>query len=278
MTYNVRNIAIALVLAAIAAFLVIAYTGDVKKKATSQQDTVTVLRATTDIPAGTLASEAIAGGQLKVEKVVAQDEIPLALHNPDEIDSTNIAAQPIYSGQQITAAMFAPSSETSIQSRISDTNRAVEIKLNKQAILGGTLKPGDHVDLVGSYTIHPSNGGSDFDVSRIIVRDVEVLQAPQSTDSSGAKLGQSAGSDGDSVILKLPDSVVPKIMFTLRSGDGALWFALRPQRSCSGNAGDKSHGCDGTTTLATVKSVVFDGLTTAQIISAISVPLPKAGN
>jgi pilus assembly protein CpaB len=276
MTYNVRNIAIALVLAAIAAFLVIAYTGDVKKKATSQQDTVTVLVAASDIPAGTLASEAIGSGKLKIDKVVAQDEIPLAVHDSNEIDGTQVTAQPIYSGQQITTAMFAPSSQTTIQSRIVETDRAVEIKLNKQAILSGTLKPGDHVDLVGSFTVHPSNGGADFDVSRIIVRDVEVLQAPEATDGS-TKLG-SGSTDGDSVVLKLPDSVVPKIMFTLRSGDGALWFALRPSASCSGNTGDKSHGCDGTTTLATVKSVVFDGLTAPQIIQALTVPLPKVGN
>jgi Flp pilus assembly protein CpaB len=277
MTYNVRNIAIALVLAAIAAFMVIAYTGDVKKKANSRQDTVSVLKATTDIPAGTLASEAIASGKLKVEKVVAQDEIPLAVHEPTELDGTHISGQPIFNGQQITAAMFAPSSQTSIVSRIDETNRAVEIKLGKQAILSGTLKAGDHVDLVGSFTVHPSNGGSDFDVSRIIVRDVEVLQAPQSA-AAGTNLGQGAAADDDSVIIKVSDAVVPKIMFALRSGDGALWFALRPSASCSGNAGDKTHGCDGTTTLATVKSVVFDGLTTAQIIQAISVPLPKAGN
>ena len=275
MTYNVRNIAIALVLAAVAAFLVIAYTGDVKKQAKSQQETIGVLKAATDIPAGTSAEEAISSGKLKVEQVVQQDEIPLALHKESELDGTLVSGQPIYEGQQITAAMFAPSSQTSIVSRIDQTYRAVEIKIGKEAILSWTLRPGDHVDLVGSYTIHSNNGGSDFDVSRIIVRDVEVLQAPEATDATGTKLGQSPNSSGDSVVLKVPDSVVPKILFTLRGGDFALWFALRPSSSCSGNEGDKSHGCDGTTTLATVKSVVFDGLTAAQIINAISVPAPK---
>jgi pilus assembly protein CpaB len=275
MTYNVRNIAIALVLAAVAAFLVIAYTGDVKKQAKSQQETIGVLKAATDIPAGTSAEEAISSGKLKVEQVVQQDEIPLALHKESELDGTLVSGQPIYEGQQITAAMFAPSSQTSIVSRIDQTYRAVEIKIGKEAILSGTLRPGEHDDLVGSYTIHSNNGGSDFDVSRIIVRDVEVLQAPEATDATGTKLGQSPTSSGDSVVLKVPDSVVPKILFTLRGGDFALWFALRPSSSCSGNEGDKSHGCDGTTTLATVKSVVFDGLTAAQIINAISVPAPK---
>ena len=53
MTYNVRNIVIALVLAVVAALLVIVYTGNVQKQANNCQDTVKVLVATTDIAAGT---------------------------------------------------------------------------------------------------------------------------------------------------------------------------------------------------------------------------------
>jgi len=256
MTYNVRNIAIALVLAAVAAFLVIAYTGDVKKQAKSQQETIGVLKAATDIPAGTSAEEAISSGKLKVEQVVQQDEIPLALHKESELDGTLVSGQPIYEGQQITAAMFAPSSQTSIVSRIDQTYRAVEIKIGKEAILSGTLRPGDHVDLVGSYTIHSNNGGSDFDVSRVIVRDVEVIKAPDATESKGGLGGQG---NQNHVTLKVPDTVVPKITFTLHGGE--LWFALRP-----GNGAQ-----DGPTTLATVSSVIFDGLTSKQIAQAIKV-------
>ena len=65
MTYNVRNIAIALVLAGIAAFLVIMYTGNVQKQAHNSQQTTTVLVATADIPAGTTVADAISGGQIQ---------------------------------------------------------------------------------------------------------------------------------------------------------------------------------------------------------------------
>src|SRR3954451_12374133 len=126
MTYNVRNIAIALVLAAVAAFLVIAYTGDVQKKEKSSQQTVAVLRATQDIPAGTPASDAIAKGQLKVEQVVQQDEIPNVLHDTGSLDGTLISDGPIFQGQQVTASMFKPSSQTTVISRIDTTYRAIE--------------------------------------------------------------------------------------------------------------------------------------------------------
>ena len=65
MTYNVRNIAIALVLAGIAAFLVIMYTGNVQKQAKSSQQATSVLVATADIPAGTSVADAISGGQIQ---------------------------------------------------------------------------------------------------------------------------------------------------------------------------------------------------------------------
>jgi hypothetical protein len=60
----------------------------------------------------------------------------------------------------------------------------------------------------------------------------------------------------------VPDTIVPKITFTLHAGEDALWFVLRP--------GNQSR--DGATTLATVKSVIFDGLNDQQIIAAIDVP------
>ena len=81
MTYNVRNIAIALVLAGIAALLVIMYTGNVQKQAKSSQQTTPVLVATQDIPAGTSVADAISGGQLQARQIGQLDGIGGALTN-----------------------------------------------------------------------------------------------------------------------------------------------------------------------------------------------------
>jgi hypothetical protein len=58
----------------------------------------------------------------------------------------------------------------------------------------------------------------------------------------------------------VPDTVVPKITFTLHGGDGALWFVLRPSNGSQ----------DGPITLATVESVIFEGLNARQIVQAFS--------
>jgi pilus assembly protein CpaB len=258
MTYNVRNIAIALVLAGIAAFLVIVYTGNVQKHAKSSQQATTVVVATSDIPAGTTVADAISGGQLQLHKVIQQDVVVGALVDEKALDSSYVAKQDLYAGQQVTSAMFSPSNDTRIVTQIKQNYRAVQIGLTPDQLLGGTLESGDHVDLVGTYTVHPNNGGSDYDVSRIIVRDVLVLKAPE-TDTATGKLVSS--SDIPSVTLEVPDSVVPKITFTLHAGDGALWFALRPANGST----------DGPTTLATVPSVIFEGLNARQIAAAVGV-------
>jgi pilus assembly protein CpaB len=258
MTYNVRNIAIALVLAGIAALLVIMYTSNVQKKAHDSQQTTSVLVATGNIAAGTSVADLLSSGQLALRPVVQQDAVFGAIDNASQLDSSFVAKHDLYADQQVTAEMFVASKDTGITTQIEHDFRAIAVSINKTQILGGTLQAGDHVDLVGTYTVHPPNG-SDFDVSRIIVRDVLVLRAPEA-DSATGKL--QANTDKPEVVLSVPDSIVPKITFTLHAGEDALWFVLRP--------GNESR--DGATTLATVKSVIFDGLNDAQIINAIDVP------
>jgi pilus assembly protein CpaB len=256
MTYNVRNIAIALVLAGIAAFLVIMYTGNVQKQASSSQQDTTVLIATSDIPAGTTVADAISGGQIQARKVVQQDVIVGALTDEKALDSSYVTKQDLYAGQQVTAAMFAPSDQTRLVTQIKGNNRAIQIGLSPDQLLGGTLQAGDHVDLVGTYTVNPSVG-QPYIISRVIVRDVLVLKAPQ-TDTSTGKLVSSTSSP--SVTLEVPDTVAPKITFTLHVGADALWFILRPSNGSQ----------DGPITLATVPSVIFDGLNARQIQAAIT--------
>jgi hypothetical protein len=108
--------------------------------------------------------------------------------------------------------------------------------------------------------VHPPDGQPDFDVSRIIVRDIVVLKAPEVDATGGTKLGSTSSTPP--VILSVPDTVVPKITFTMHAGTDALWLVLRPG----------SGSQDGPITLATVKSVIFDGLNARQIQEAFGYP------
>ena len=114
MTYSVRNIVIALVLAAVAAVLVIMYTGSIKHQADKSQSTVTVLVAKQDIPAGTKVSDAVAEGAFGTQSVVTKDEIPGALTSVKSLNKSLAASAPIAAGSQVTGAMFAPSHQNPI--------------------------------------------------------------------------------------------------------------------------------------------------------------------
>jgi Flp pilus assembly protein CpaB len=266
MTYNVRNIVIALVLAVIAAGVVIMYTGKVQQQAHKSQETVTVLVAAADIPAGTTAQDAISHGQLATKSIVTQDEIPGALQSTDDIDGTYVASGPLFQGQQIVGGMFVPSATTGVATRLHDNYRAIEIPLDPNSMLYGTLKAGDHVDVIGVYTLHSTSGGSDTDVSRIIARDVPVMQAPVVDTSSGSKLA-GGSSEKQSVILQVTDTVAPKITLTLLKGD--VYLALQPSSCWSGanaNSATPAPNCDTPVPfLATPYTVLLDGLSNQQV-------------
>ena len=142
MTYNVRNIVIALVLAAVAALLVIVYTGNVQKQGQQfpghrkgpgryDRHRCRHSRAGCDL-----------GGQLKLEDVVTRDQIANATTDPSQIDATWVAAQPIFAGQQITGAMFKPSNETASAADREQLSRDRD-PLDDDPVMLGTLQAGD---------------------------------------------------------------------------------------------------------------------------------------
>jgi Flp pilus assembly protein CpaB len=219
MTYNVRNIALAVVLAAIAGFLVIAYVGKVQKQAVSGRETVQVLVAAHAVPAGTSVAAAVAGHDFVVRQVVRADAVPGAFTAPSELNQELVLGQPLAANQQLTGSMLRASQNVRITRQVSGTYRAEQLSVNKDAVLVGTLRAGDHVDVVGTFPI-------DNDLfSRIIVRDVQVLSTSDSGVSSGSL---NAGTDTPSVILAIPDTAVPKVNIAL-SDPNKLWLVVRPE-------------------------------------------------
>src|SRR5919201_2516755 len=107
MTYSVRNIVIALVLAAVAAGLVILYTGNVQKQAHDSQKNVTFVVAKSAIPAGSPVKDLVDTGAFETRQVVQRDVVPGAYTSIDSLNKNYSTAGPIAAGSQVTAAMFA---------------------------------------------------------------------------------------------------------------------------------------------------------------------------
>jgi Flp pilus assembly protein CpaB len=238
MTYSVRNIVIALVLAAVAAGLVILYTGNVTKQAHDQQQNVTVVVAKQAIQAGTPIKDLVAQGAFQERSVVQRDVIPGAYTSVDDLNQSLATNSTIAAGSQVTPAMLSESNNTAIVSQIHGTMRAVQVAFNTNRVLGGTLKAGDRVDIIAQFSIQPVLNNSPYspeDAARVVLSDIEVLStfdtgvanAPLTAASSAQNSsGTDDGSGGSAVILAIPQDQLASFQAARLSKN--WWFALRP--------------------------------------------------
>jgi Flp pilus assembly protein CpaB len=127
-----------------------------------------------------------------------------------------VVSEPIYAGEQVTVRRFSDIQAEGIVGQLKTTMRAVQVPGDANQLLVGTLKTGDHVDLVANLRIDPN---TDARVTRIVLRDLAVLSTP--TTSSAPTSGQSA-----SVLLAVTDTQVQRLFYVLKNGDWT--FELRP--------------------------------------------------
>src|SRR5438105_4263329 len=97
--------------------------------------------------------------------------------------------------------------------------RAVQMEGTANELLVGTLKTGDHVDILANWT-HPESG--QLHVSKVIVRNVLVLKAAE--DSGNGGIG--ASDNKFSVQLRATDAQLQKIYWARKNG--VLSLLLRP--------------------------------------------------
>lgn len=219
MTYRLRNIAIAVALAVLAAMIVSFYVKQQKEDLQRGQTLTAVYVATEDIPEGTPGSD-VAGKVTRVE--VAKDAVaPGAIVQPEDLEG-KVSTQVIYANEQITLLRFSDPTAQGIRSQLSGTLRAMQVPGDEHQLLAGTLKDGDRVDVVGSWNV-PESAKNHF--SRTILRDILVLQAPLTSEVSERL---NADSDDKFVMLALTDAQSQKLFWIMKNGDWSL--ELRPTK------------------------------------------------
>jgi Flp pilus assembly protein CpaB len=250
MTYRLRNIAIALVLALVAALLTTFYVSNYKKKVQQGESDVPVYVAAKDIPAGTAASDVLTGGYVETVQVDKRNLAPGAAWKKDQLDGL-VAVEPVYAGEQLTTRRFRPLAEKGVRGEVTGNLRAFQVPGDKHQLLAGTLKEGDKIDVVAN--IKYKLGERDLVASRVVLRDVLVLKPAPSEESTSAKLtgGGPAGSS-IAVLLAVTDTQAAKLLFVLKNGDWSL--QLRPTNDAA----------DSPESVETPLSVLGDGLKSAQ--------------
>jgi Flp pilus assembly protein CpaB len=258
MTYRVRNIVIAVVLAAMAALLTSFYVTNYKKQVQQGEELEQVWVASEDIPAGTTGADA--AKMLTSKQVATRTVVPGAISDPAEIQE-KIASQPVFAGEQVTVRRFSDVRQTGPRGKLTGNLRAVQVQGSANQVLAGTLKPGDHIDVVASfgYSIAGADDNDgDFEATRTVLRDIEVLRVSGGP-SPGSKLS-SGLQDRYAVMLALTDAQENKLHFAMsfaddETGDEPWTFQLRPV------VDDR----DSPESIETLYSVLRDGLSKSQI-------------
>ncbi len=261
MTYRVRNIGIAVALAAVAALLTSFYVTNYKRHVQRGEDHVTVLVAKHDIPAGTAGSDVV--GELSATEVPRRSVVPGAISSPDEIKD-KVASQQTFAGEQVTASRFTPVAQTGVHGQLMGTMRAFQIEGDGNQTLAGTLRDGDHIDIVATFNYKwvdfhggRSSSSDTLTASRVVLRDIKVLKAPAGP-APGSKL--TGGMDQKfPVLLAVTDSQAQKLLFITGNAStdsriSAWSLQLRPI----------VHAADSPDHVDRVSTILLDGLNANQ--------------
>jgi Flp pilus assembly protein CpaB len=255
MTYRVRNILIAVVLAALAALMTSYYVSNYKRHVQQGEKHVTVYVAAHNIPANTAGAEA--AKMLTTKEVTKSAVAPGAISKPDDLKSF-VSSQPIYAGEQVTLNRFSTVAATGIHGQLKGTLRAYILPGDANQLLVGTLRTGDHVDLVANFKY--KQGSDTFLATRIVLRDVKVLRAPAGG-NGGGKLANGGLDAKYTVMLAVTDNQSQKLHFASENASGinnitaaAWWLELRgPIKSA-----------DSPDSVETLRTILTDGLRPAQ--------------
>jgi Flp pilus assembly protein CpaB len=223
MTYRLRNVAIAIGLALVAMLLTLFYVINYRRSVQHEQATVQVYVAAHNIVPGTSGADIARTHALKVVSVARKNVVPGAIADPNEVTNL-VVTQPLYAGEQVTLRRFGDVKAEGIVGQLKGTMRAVQVAGDANQLLTGTLKAGDHVDVVANLALDTGSQGSagtNSHATRIVLRDLTVLQAGNLPSAPTGPAGQQ-----NSVILAITDTQVQRLFFVMKNADWTL--ELRP--------------------------------------------------
>src|SRR5947209_11932815 len=156
-TNRLWHVVAAVGLALFAVLLTTFYVTNYKRHVQHGQSQVTVVLAAKDIPADTPGSELLSGTWLTTQSVPRRQVVPGAISSPDQLRNL-IATEPIYAGEQVTTRRFGTPAERGVRAQIKGTQRVVGVSGDAFQLLAGTLRVGDHIDIVGGWETTASGG------------------------------------------------------------------------------------------------------------------------
>lgn len=221
MSYRKKNILGAAALALVAFIFMVVYSSKAHSgnhhAAKKQVAHVSVLVARHDIPAGT-PGNSLQHGAFISRHVPADGVAADAVTSPASLRGL-VLTRKIVAGHPVSLKRFGPAEDSGVRVELRGRERAVQLDGDPSQVLDGTLRRGDHVDVLATWN-EPESCGS-CHVSRVIVRNALVL-------ATSTELGahKSVNTPSVPVQLRLTDGQANRIFWMAKNG--GWWLELRP--------------------------------------------------
>lgn len=137
---------LSMVLGLLAVFLVFMYVRGIERQLYEEVDMQNVV----------VAREAIAAGGAIDERVVQRVQVPRKYRQPQTFPAVEevagrVAVVPIPAGAQVVGGMLADAGAEALSFEVPRGRRAVAITVNDDTGVGGLIRPGNFVDIVGTF-------------------------------------------------------------------------------------------------------------------------------
>ena len=156
----------------------------------SQSEPQVVVVARTDIPGNSV----IDAGMFELKSVPSAFAQPRALTKPEEVQG-RVATVPIAAGSQILATMIGDESEGALAYEVPSGQRALTIAAADVTGVGGLVRPGNRIDILGTFEygrpIGVSQNGTinyadERTETRLMMQDVRVIAVDKEYRRRGA--------------------------------------------------------------------------------------------
>ncbi len=202
------------------------YIASLEKRYVREEKKGFVLVASTQIPAGTIIDEAM----------VKFESIPMKYIQPKALNSQSLAVgkrviADIYPGEQVLASKLTITvKDTSLAMRTPQGKRAMAITIDPLSAVGGKVRPGDYVDVVGIFPYNAQIDGKTVTelVSVTLFQNILILGIEGVASMAPPQRGQQPAQPSTNLIVTL--ALTPKeiALLTYALDQGRLRLVLRP--------------------------------------------------
>ncbi len=202
------------------------YIASLEKKYVKEEKRGFVLVASAQIPAGTIIDETM----VKFESIPVKYIQPRAL-NSQSLAMGKRAIADIYPGEQVMASKLTITvKDTSLAMRTPQGKRAMTIAIDPLSAVGGKIRPGDYVDVVGIFPYNAQIDGKTVTelVSVTLFQNILILGIEGAASLIPQRRGQQPAQVSTNLIITLALTPREIALLTYALDQGRLRLVLRP--------------------------------------------------